>query len=219
MPSTYYALTTDKTKIVERYFSADADYLFENANLPSMSDDKGHLILFNRELVRLDEVVYSEKMHYSLLSGYEGIALEKTGVDLKSEESVNWHSASENSGWGTPGAPNSVYVEWPVSVDNVSLSSSKITPDGDGSEDLLEISFTLKGNGNVVSVIVFDEMGNYVRKIASNMLMGPKALLIWDGTSDDGTPVFSGIYIVFITIFDDTGKTEKWKKVCTVLRN
>jgi len=219
MPSTYYAFTTDKIKIEERYFSADTDRLFENANLPSMSDDKGHLTLFNRELVKLDEVVYYEKMHYSLLSGYEGVALEKMEMNLKSDEPINWHSASESSGWGTPGAPNSILADLPVSTDQVSLSSSKITPDSDGSEDFLEISFTLMGSGNVVSVLVFDEVGNYVRKIASNMLTGTKAILIWDGTTDEGTPVVSGIYIVFITIFDDSGKTEKWKKVCTVIRN
>ena len=44
------------------------------------------------------------------------------------------------------------------------------------------------------------------------------ATLIWDGTTDDGSPADTGIYIVFITLFDDTGKTEKWKKVCTVIR-
>jgi hypothetical protein len=66
--------------------------------------------------------------------------------------------------------------------------------------------------------MIFDETGNYVKKIASNMLMGPEASLVWDGTADDGSPVYTGIYIVFITMYDDTGKTEKWKKVCTVIR-
>lgn len=67
--------------------------------------------------------------------------------------------------------------------------------------------------------MVFDETGNYVKKIATNMLAGPEASLIWDGTADDGSPVNTGIYIVFITLYDDTGKTGRWKKVCTVVRN
>ena len=212
-------ITTDREKISDRYFSTDPEYLFETGSLPSMSDDKGHLILFNRELDKIDEVLYNEKMHYSLLSGYEGVALEKTGPRNKSEEAVNWHSASESSGWGTPGAPNSVFVELPATSDKVVFSSSKITPDNDGNEDILVISFSLTGNGNVVSVMVFDETGNYVKKIATNMLAGPEASVIWDGTADDGSPVNTGIYIVFITLYDDTGKTNKWKKVCTVIRN
>jgi hypothetical protein len=157
-------------------------------------------------------------MHYSLLSGYEGVALEKISPEIKSQEEVNWHSASESSGWGTPGAPNSVFAELPVTSDKVVFTSSRITPDNDGNEDMLVIRFNLTGNSNVISVVVFDETGSYVKKIAGNLLAGPEASLMWDGTADDGSPVRTGIYIVFITLFDDTGKTEKWKKVCTVIR-
>ena len=117
----------------------------EISSLPSMPDDKGHLILYSRELVKIDEVSYSEKMQSSLLSGYEGVALEKINPDNKSEETKNWHSASESSGWGTPGAPNSVCSEMPVTSDMVNLSSSRITPDDDGFEDMLVIDFNLTG--------------------------------------------------------------------------
>jgi hypothetical protein len=218
MPHSYYTITTDSKRNTERYFSSDPEYIYVTGNLPSMSDDHGHLILFNSELDRIDEVYYNEKMHYQLLSGFEGIALEKTGPCLKSEEAVNWHSASESSGWGTPGAPNSVFVNAPTGSDNVSFSSSKISPDNDGFEDFLEIGFRLNGNGNVISVTVFDETGRYLKKIASNLLAGPEATLIWDGTADDGTLVRTGIYIFLITLYDDTGKTNKWKRVCTVVR-
>jgi len=218
MPGSYYAMTTDRQKISERYFSSDPEFLFETGSLPSMADDHGHLLLLNRELEKIDEVSYNEKMHYSLLSDFEGVALEKTGLRLKSDIQNNWHSASEIAGWGTPGSPNSVYSELPVNDDKVVLSSSRITPDNDGNEDYLGIDLNLKGNGNVVSVVVYDETGNYVRKIATNMLTGQEALFIWDGTADDGTQVRTGIYIIFITIFDDKGKTEKWKKVCSVIR-
>ncbi|MEI6049928.1 MAG: lamin tail domain-containing protein [Bacteroidota bacterium] len=218
MPSSYYAITTDKKRITDRYFSTDPDYLFETGSLPAMADDEGRLILYNRELDKIDEVLYNEDMHYSLLSGYEGVALEKIAPRSPSEEAANWHSASESSGWGTPGAPNSVFVELPATSDKVVFSSSKITPDNDGNEDILVIRLNLTGNGNVVSVTVFDETGNYVKKVAANMLAGPEASIVWDGTADDGSPVNTGIYIVFITTYDDTGKTNKWKKVCTVLR-
>ena len=218
MPGSYYAITTDKTKITERYYSSDPEFLFETGSLPAMNDDKGHLVLYNRELDKIDQVMYNEKMHFSLLSTDEGVALEKTGTRNKSEEAMNWHSASESCGWGTPGAQNSVMTEFPASSDKVVFSSTKITPDNDGFEDFLEIKLSLNGNGNVVSVTVFDETGNYVKKIADNLFAGAGATLTWDGTAADGKLVGTGIYIVFITLYDDTGKTEKWKKVCTVIR-
>ena len=219
MPHSYYAITTDPEIISERYFSANKDYLFRTGNLPSMPDDKGHVVLYDRELDKIDEVFYNEKMHFSLLSSFEGVALEKTLPQNKSEESAYWHSATENSGWGTPGAPNSVLRDTLPASDKVALSSTKITPNNDGSEDFLNIRMNLNGSGNVVSITVFDEVGNYVRKIATNLYTGAEASFIWDGTTDDGSYVRTGIYIILITLYNDTGKTERWKKVCTVIRN
>jgi hypothetical protein len=66
--------------------------------------------------------------------------------------------------------------------------------------------------------MAFDESGNYVRKIATNLFAGAEASLIWDGTADNGSLVKTGIYIILITLYDDTGKTARWKKVCTVIR-
>ena len=56
-------------------------------------------------------------------------------------------------------------------------------------------------------------------RLLTNLFAGAEASLIWDGTSDDGSLVNTGIYIVLITLYDDTGKTARWKKVCTVIRN
>ncbi len=218
LPGEYYAITTDVKSILQRYFSACPFNLFDSSALPSMPDDKGHLILYSRELEKIDELQYDEKMHYSLLSSNEGVALEKSNPVSESQVRANWRSASETSGWGTPGAPNSVYTESPSSSAEVVFSSTKISPDNDGNEDFLTINLNLQGGGNVVSVTVFDEAGNYIRKIVSNLFAGSSASLIWDGTAADGSFVRSGIYIILITSYNDTGRTGKWKKVCTVAR-
>ena len=164
-----------------------------------MPDDKGHLLLLNREMDLIDEVNYTEKMHYSLLSDNEGISIEKIRPDLQSDESSNWHSASESSGWGTPGSENSVFSRDAYSDDRVTFSSGRISPDNNGYEDVLVIDFNLEGIGNVISVTIFDETGSYVRRVAENYFAGDKASLVWDGTSDDGTLVDRGIYIFLDT--------------------
>jgi hypothetical protein len=183
-----------------------------------MPDDKGHLILYNRRLEKIDEVFYDEDMHYPLLSGSEGISLEKIRVNSLSADRSQWHSASEVSGWGTPGAPNSVLTEEAESTGRVTFSSTRITPDNDGNEDFLVIDLTLAGFGNIISVTVFDETGSFVKKIADNVLGGSKVSIVWDGTADDEKLAETGIYVILITVFDDTGKIRKWEKVCTVIR-
>jgi hypothetical protein len=218
LPRNYNVITSDKLALLRRYSSSDPDKIFEIPSLPSMPDDKGHLILFNRSLEKIDEVYYDEKMHYPLLAENEGISLEKISTNGNSADKTLWHSASESSGWGTPGSPNSVLVEHQYKVDKIHLSSTKITPDNDGNEDFLVIDFKLEGLGNVISIDVFDETGRFVKKIADNFLAGPEASIVWNGTAEDEKLVGTGIYILLITVFDDTGKSEKLKKVCTVIR-
>ncbi|MGB8490688.1 MAG: lamin tail domain-containing protein [Bacteroidales bacterium] len=217
MPGNYYVVTTDKTKVTERFFLSADENIFEISSLPSMPDDNGHLLLFNRELVIIDEVIYDEEMQYSLLQDPEGIALEKVRPANSPAGSSSWHTASEASGWGTPGCVNSVYVKEPASDDRVTLSSTRITPDYDGNEDILVIDLKFEGNGNVVSVDIFDETGGFVRRLTDNFLAGPEAAIIWNGTDADGDVLRTGIYVMLISVFDANGKLGRWKKVCTVI--
>jgi hypothetical protein len=218
LPRNYNVITTGKEALIKRFYVSDPGKIFEVSSLPSMPDEKGHLILYNRYLEKIDEVFYEEKMHYSLLGGYEGISLEKIRTNGISTDKTQWHSASESSGWGTPGFPNSVLSEHPVNVDRVNLSTTKITPDNDGNEDFLIIDLKLAGPGSVISICIFDETGRFVKKLTDNLLAGPETSIIWNGTAEDEKLVDTGIYILLITIFDDTGKSEKLKKVCTVIR-
>ena len=61
--------------------------------------------------------------------------------------------------------------------------------------------------------------GCFVRKLADKLLAGPETAIIWDGSADDGKLVSTGIYIIFIEMYNSSGKVKKWKKVCTVIRN
>jgi hypothetical protein len=218
MPDTYFAITTARENIISRYPNASPEAIFEVPDMPSMSDDKGHLILYNRELEKIDELSYNEKMHYALLSGHEGVSLEKINPSSESLAAGNWHSAAESSFWGTPGTQNSVYNDQTEDSEIISFSSTRITPDDDGIEDFLSIGLHTGETGTVISITIFDEAGNYVKRLASNLLAAPEASFAWDGTADDGSAVRNGIYIFLISIYDDSGNTNSWKKVCTVVR-
>ncbi|MCU0407478.1 MAG: lamin tail domain-containing protein [Bacteroidales bacterium] len=219
MPGAYYAVTTDCSALTAAFSSSDPYCIFELPSIPSMNNDEGHLILYTRDLELIDEVHYRESMHFSLLSGYEGIALEKSGPKNPSDDPSSWHSASESSGWGTPGRRNSIYPVSEAATGTVTLSSTKISPDGDGFEDFLSVHVSFPGLDNVVSVFVFDETGSLVRRAAENMLACNEADVVWDGTANDGSAVNTGIYIILVSSFDDKGKTGRWKRVCTVIRN
>ncbi|MBP5473990.1 MAG: lamin tail domain-containing protein [Bacteroidales bacterium] len=107
MPSSYFVITSTPESVMSRYFTCDNNRIFK-ATTPSMPDDKGQILLFRKDLTIIDELIYSEKLHYSLITNREGISLEKIRPDLPSNEGSSWHSATETSGFGTPGLANSV---------------------------------------------------------------------------------------------------------------
>jgi len=218
IPGSLYAVTTNPENIVSIYLSSDGENIHRASSLSSMPDNRGHLLLLNRKMDVIDEVVYSEKQHYPLISDNEGISLEKIRPSLSSMTSSNWHSASESSGWGTPGSENSVYDEFSNFADQVFLSSRRISPDNDGNEDILIIDLNLEGNGNVVSVTIFDETGYFITDLAENFLAGDQATLVWNGMDESGSLVQTGIYIILINLYNDKGKIRSFKKACTVIR-
>ncbi len=218
LPGSYYAITTDRNSVIMRYYTSDGENIFNIKQLPSMSGREGHLILFNKQLEVIDETQYDENQHFPLLTNKEGVALEKINPSVPSINKSNWHSATADAGWGTPGAENSVYVENIASEKNVSFSLSRITPDNDGVEDFLVITFNFPGREIVTNVTIFDENGFPLKKPVVNYYIGHSGVVFWDGTDADGTVVPAGIYIVYVTVFDEKGKTGSWKKACAVLR-
>jgi hypothetical protein len=218
LPGSYFTVTTDRERIVSLYPESVPENIHSTSTLPSLPDDKGHLLLLSRSLEKIDEAIYTSRMHSPLLSGTKGISLEKIRPDMNSAESSSWHSASESSGWGTPGKENSVFEASGNDDDRIKFSSTSISPDNDGNDDVLVIDINGEGLGNVISVTLFDESGMLIRKLKENFYAGNKASVAWDATTSDGSLVPAGIYIVLIELYNEKGKTRSWKKVCSVIR-
>jgi len=75
-----YVVTADPGKVAARYPASVSENIFKLTSLPSMPDDRGHLLLLNRQMDLIDEVLYNEEMHYSLLSEHEGYHLRKSDL-------------------------------------------------------------------------------------------------------------------------------------------
>ena len=217
LPGDFVAVTTDRDAVLRMYPCADPGAVFQADRLPSMPDDRGTLVLYDHNLNIIDKVDYSRTMHLLFLSGVEGVALEKASPEFPSDITGNWHSASETCGWGTPGAPNSVSVYLPENPEGLTLSSGRVSPDGDGFEDLLSVSVYPGGSDNVISVTVFSDRGYIVRRLAERVVAGPGASFIWDGTSDGGGRLPAGLYMIMAESINAAGESQRWKKVCALL--
>jgi hypothetical protein len=217
LPRDYIALTTDRVSVADHYRCAGVHSLFEIAVLPSMPDDKGSLLLYDHGLNIIDRVDYSSSMHLLFLSGTEGIALEKVAPGLPSGIPGNWHSASEGCGWGTPGAENSTLLDASDESRGMTLSSSRISPDCDGFEDIVSVDVFPGGNENVITVTVFSDRGYIVRRLAERFAAGEGARFVWDGTSDNGARLPAGLYMVIAEAFNTEGISGRWKEICALV--
>ena len=217
MPGKYVALTTDKDVIANCYRCSAESEIHEIASMPSMPDDRGVIVLLDRKLNIIDQVEYTSSMHMIFLSGMEGIALEKVSPDLASGISSNWHSASESCDWGTPGAPNSVLLSVTDEQNGMTLSSERISPDGDGFEDVLSVNIIADGIDNVLTVSIVNDRGYMVRRLAERFFAGKEARFVWDGTDSSGSRLPAGLYMIMTEAYNSSGQIWRWKKVCALL--
>lgn len=217
LPGSYVALTQDRGKVLDHYPCADGLSLYVADRLPALRNDKGTVVLYDRSLNIIDRVDYSDDMHLLFLTGTKGVALEKVSPSLSSDVPGNWHSASEACGWGTPGAPNSVTVTISEEAKGLTLSSSRVSPDGDGYEDVISVNIFPGGEGNVISVTVFNDRGYPVRRLAERFAAGSGAHFIWDGTTDSGSRLPAGLYMIIAESYNAAGSSGRWKAVCALL--
>jgi hypothetical protein len=217
LPGNCVALTTGREKFASFYPCADEKSVFHADRLPVLPDDGGNLILYDRSLNVIDRVVYSPGMHMIFLSGTEGVALEKVSPELASDVASNWHSALGICNFATPGAPNSIIIEDTSESGGLSLSSGRISPDGDGFEDLVSVDVFPGGEGNVITVTLFNDRGYPVRRLAEKVTADQGSRFVWDGLSDSGERLPAGLYMVIAESFNTTGSSRRWKKVCALL--
>src|SRR5690625_646563 len=80
----------------------------------------------------------------------------------------------------------------------ITLSPNPFSPDGDGHEDHLMISYKLDEPDYLLKVRIYDRYGRVVRKLQDGQPAGLEGTLIWDGRNDGGTGNRIGIYIVVL---------------------
>lgn len=215
-PSGIMAFTKNTASLQKTYGGTSDRNMLNVINFPALLNDGGHLRIISIEGKILDEMTYNESMHYELLQSPEGVSLEKINPLLPSAIVENWHSASEQAGFATPGMMNSQLFESGTANENFELSTKLVTPDNDGQDDVLQIKYTLDKPGFSSSVTVYDAGGRKIRQIAANVLLGQSGSFIWNVEDDSGQLVPSGYYVVFIEVFNLDGERRSSKKTIAV---
>ncbi len=217
LPGEYLVLTKNPSMVKSQYIIQDQHAFMEMHSFPYYNNDEGRVLLYcNGKIV--DNFHYQEDMHFILLNNTEGVTLERICPDRLGDEPDNWHSAAETAGFGTPGYRNSQYLEKWTSDGKLSINPVSFSPDGDGLEDQLGISYQFSEPGRLISILVFSSCGFLTRTLANNEMPGTTGMYSWDGTMDDRSPAADGLYVIYLEALDMDGRTSVYKKACVLAR-
>ncbi len=217
LPGTYLAVTTDVAAVLSAYIVMDPAALFNLNSMPSFSDDKGDVVIIDNQGNIIDEVAYSDKWHFQLISNTEGISLERIDVNGQSVQS-NFHSAATSAGYGTPGYKNSQYSIAGLNAGEIKITPEIFSPDNDGIDDFATIQYTFPAQGYVTNITIFDANGRPVRYLQKNSLSGINGYYRWDGLDDKNRALPQGAYIIYTEIFNADGKKKQFKNTIVLAR-
>lgn len=213
-PKTYWILTANPEIIKQHYEVKNPNQMVQVASMPAYNNDKGTVAVWKSDDL-VDELSYTEKMHHALLKDVKGVSLERISFAKSGNDAGNLQSAAASVGFATPTYQNSQNEE--SSVKNTIVVANKtFSPDNDGFEDLLEINYHFKENGNLATINIYTDKGVLVRRLARNITMPIRGTINWDGLNDGGQLCKVGLYVLKFEVFNVNGHTDHFKQTCVL---
>jgi hypothetical protein len=216
LPGMYLVLTTDSSAIKKYYKTLNPQGFLNMVSFPAMNNEDGLVALTTKVGEVIDLVSYNAAMHYPLLKNVDGVSLERIYPNRLSQDVTNWHSAAEAVGFASPAYKNSQFGLVLSDEDEIALSPEIFSPDNDGYNDNLTISYSFGNPGNNATVTIYDATGHQIRNLVNHELCGTTGAFTWDGITNERQKASIGRYIVFVEIFDLQGQVKRYKKA-TVL--
>ena len=207
-----YLLLTKSIEGVENFYSLPASLNWLECKLPVLSNTGSTVVLYRGEgEIIIDEVSYSPKWHAPTVKNKKGVALERKDPDKDSQNADNWTSAASSAGFGTPGLENSQYLNGETESDSEEIDDPIYQPTG-----TFQIPYRLNQSGYMARGWIFDLSGRKVALIADNTSLGTQGYLEWNGKGRDGSPVNTGIYIIYLELWHPGGNVIRKKQVLLI---
>ena len=212
-PQQYLLLTTTPEVIGTQYECPTNNFITMKSFLSYPNSGAG-VVLYSGDNI-IDFMSYSEDLHYPLLTETKGVSLERVNPEFSSTDPENWHSAAAPL-YGTPGYKNSVFAENTVADTDIEITPTVFSPDGDGFNDVTTINLSLFDTGFTAKIMVFDSNGRFVRNLVPGQNIAAQNRFVWNGLDENGRIVPTGIYVVFVEMFDLQGGIKRFKKAVVV---
>ena len=210
-PGGFVVLAADPPALLARFPGARPAAVAA-ADLPALGDAECLLLFDAAAELALEEVCYDARWHNRAYANTDGVSLERIAVELPGADASNWTSAAVAAGGGTPTRANS-QASPPVDPAGLpegafALAAERLSPDGDGYEDVLAVRFRFAEAGTLVTFTVLDLRGRAVYTSEEDVSAGRAGAWTWDGVDDDGAVVPVGTYVLRASAFG-AGRRER----------
>lgn len=214
-PKQFLVLSEDATLVKQQYATTNPNGFLNVIDLPSMNIDEDVVTLSDTNGVVIDNLIYTSKMHFPLLVSTKGVSLERIDYNRLTNDKTNWNSASEGVGFATPAYQNSQYLK-ADGGSGFAVESPIFSPDNDGYQDGLNITYKLDEPGKSVNIFIYDSKGRQIKHLAKNQQLAQDGVISWNGINDSNEKAAIGIYVIYIETFSLSGKLNKYKLTCTL---
>lgn len=214
-PEQYLILSENGDAIKQQYLTTNPKGFYDVVNLPSMNNDDDVITLSDQNMLVIDNLKYTSKMHFPLLVSTKGVSLERIDFNRPTNDKTNWNSAAQAVGFATPAYRNSQYLQ-ADGGSGFSISNELFSPDNDGYNDVLNITYKLDDPGKAVNIFIYDSKGRLIKHLTRNEQLATDGTISWNGINDDNEKAAIGIYVVYIELFSFSGKINKYKLACTL---
>jgi hypothetical protein len=211
LPGEYVLITEDAANIAATYPLSHTDRFVET-DMPSYNNGEGTVVLQAPDATTLDLFRYNDDLHFPLLSETEGVSLERVSPDRPTSDNTNWHSGAQTAGFATPGYQNSEYTASVTSAGELTIVPAIFSPDNDGYQDLLTITYHFDAPGYTGTVKVFDIAGREMITLIDNALLGTTGQVSWNGVMETGDLARMGPYVVLLEAFEPGGDTQRFRE-------
>lgn len=216
-PQDYLLLSESGDKVKAQFSTTSPNAFLDMTNIPTMNIDGDIVVLTDTAFTIIDKLVYHSTWHFPMLQTTKGVSLERIDFDRTTQDATNWHSASDAVGYGTPGYLNSQYSKGEGDDGAVSVPHDVFSPDNDGIDDVVNITYKFDAPGYVANVQIYDDRGRLVRTLVKNELLGTEeGAYSWDGITDSRDKARIGLYVVYFEAFNTAGKMKKYKRSCVL---
>jgi hypothetical protein len=82
------------------------------------------------------------------------------------------------------------------------IEPNPFTPDGDGVDDRVAVSYELPLARSTIRITVYDVLGRLRARLADHVPASSRGELLWSGESDDGSVLPAGLYVVRLEAID-----------------